>query len=606
MSDLSGPGQGGPLTLWRHRARILRYFFTPYRWRFILVVGLSLLGGLLEAATLAMLLPLFQSLFGAGESASPQAAALGGLFERIGRIVPSADPFAASCFLLMGLYGLRQAAVLVTEFLIASTTGRVMHDVRKRVYHTYAEAAYPYFVDHKVGELVYNSTIPIKALAIALLAVPRFCVELFRVTAVLCLMAYVNLKLTAALIAITGGIFLPITRLTGRRLYRTGVATRNLNTQFSAQLTEVFIGIKQVLVGNAKEACLGMLDTVNRRFRDAYVRESVLPPIPGRILETLLVLGILGAMAWLRIGAPGSLQGSLPLLGVFGIAVMRTMPSFIMLGTHLLAFANFLPDVERLYAILREGVPKDAQGTRTIASFTQAIAFEQVTFGYPGRPPLFSNLSVKFPRGQRSVITGLSGGGKTSLMNLMLGLYHPTRGRVLVDGVDLRALERASWYRRIGFVSQDFFLFHASVLENIRLFNPAFGHAAVEEAARKSLAHEFIMQLPQGYDTVIGERGMRLSGGQQQRLALARAILLEPDILLLDEATTALDRESERLVEEAIRLVSAGRTVIAIAHRASIIEGADRIYVVENGRLVGDGRHDELLADNAHYQRLQR
>ena len=149
------------------------------------------------------------------------------------------------------------------------------------------------------------------------------------------------------------------------------------------------------------------------------------------------------------------------------------------------------------------------------------------------------------------------------------------------------------------------FLFHASVLENIRLLNDAYTPDQVEVAARQALAHDFIMQLPNGYQTVVGERGMRLSGGQQQRIALARAVLHQPEILLLDDATSALDNESERLMQEAIRRVAVDRTVIAIAHRASTIQRADRIYVIEHGSLVGDGRHEELLVGNAHYQRLQ-
>jgi ABC-type multidrug transport system fused ATPase/permease subunit len=480
-----------------------------------------------------------------------------------------------------------------------------MHDVRRRIYHAYAGASHGFFVDHKVGELAYNSTIPIKALAIALLSVPRFLVELCRVAGILGLMAYVNLQLTLVLAAVAGAAYIPITRFAGRRLYRTGVATRNLNTQFAAQVNEVFTGIKQIRVGNATDACLAMLDTVNRKFCQAYVRETVIPMLPGRLLETALVVGLLGLMIVFRLLIPGGIQGSLPVLGVFGIAVMRTMPAFAILGSHLLAFANYLPDVERLYGILHKGVPQAPGGRRTLSGFASGIEFDRVTFAYPGRPPLFESLSLEFPKGHRAVITGLSGGGKTTLMNLMLGLYAPTAGRILVDGIDLADIDRVSWYRRIGFVSQDLFLFHASVLENIRFFNPAFGPADVEAAAKKSLAHEFIMQLPHGYDTVIGERGMRLSGGQQQRLALARAILHQPDVLLLDEATTALDRASERLVEDAIQAVSVDRTVIAIAHRPSIIQVADRIYLIEHGRLVGDGRHEDLLAENAHYRKLQ-
>jgi len=266
---------------------------------------------------------------------------------------------------------------------------------------------------------------------------------------------------------------------------------------------------------------------------------------------------------------------------------------------------NALPEIERMYQILHTAVPHAVQGHRSVSTLRHGIVFDRVTFAYAGRQPLFRELCIEFPKGQFSAIVGRSGSGKTTIMNLLLGLYTPTSGCIVVDGVDLRDINLPSWYQHVGMVSQELFLFHASVLENIRLFHVSYTLADVERAARLAFAHDFITLLPRDYDTIVGERGMRLSGGQQQRLALARALLHSPDVLLLDEATSALDNESERLVQQAIQMASRNRTVIAVAHRLSTVQQADRIFVLEDGRLVGAGQHDELLAVNEHYRVLQ-
>jgi ATP-binding cassette subfamily B protein len=234
------------------------------------------------------------------------------------------------------------------------------------------------------------------------------------------------------------------------------------------------------------------------------------------------------------------------------------------------------------------------------------IRFEQVSFAYPSRPGInaLEDFELEVKPGEHVAFVGPSGAGKSTTFQLLLRFYDPQQGRILVDDVDIARADPQEVRSRVGLVPQDTALFATTARENIRAGRPAASDEEVESAARAAAADEFIRQLPQGYDTFLGERGMRLSGGQRQRIAIARAILRDPPILLLDEATSSLDAESERLVQEALEQLMRGRTTIVIAHRLATVLKADRIVVMERGRIVAIGRHTELQRNCPLYGRL--
>ncbi|MFN4270949.1 MAG: ABC transporter ATP-binding protein [Thermosynechococcus sp.] len=232
------------------------------------------------------------------------------------------------------------------------------------------------------------------------------------------------------------------------------------------------------------------------------------------------------------------------------------------------------------------------------------VHFEAVSFAYAGRAPVLKNVSLHVPAGQTIAIVGATGSGKSTLVKLLLRFYEVQEGRILIDGVDIREYRLRDLRAAIGWVSQEVFLFHGTVFENIAYGSPGATLADVIHAAKLAEAHEFIGQLPQGYDTVVGERGQKLSGGQRQRLAIARAILKDPPILVLDEATSAVDNETEAAIQRSLAHITAHRTTIAIAHRLSTIRHADCIYVLEGGEIVEQGTHEALLAQQGVYYGL--
>jgi subfamily B ATP-binding cassette protein MsbA len=234
----------------------------------------------------------------------------------------------------------------------------------------------------------------------------------------------------------------------------------------------------------------------------------------------------------------------------------------------------------------------------------ETIRFEHVTFGYDPLEPVLQDIDFEVRGGEVIALVGPSGGGKSTLVDLLARFYDPLEGRITIDGVDLRDFSTRSLRSKFGIVTQETVLFHDTVRANIAYGRPNATQEEIERAADAAHASEFIAHLPEGYDTVLGERGTRLSGGQRQRIAIARAILRDPPILIFDEATSALDTQSERLVQDAINRLLQGRTVFVIAHRLSTIRHADRILVLKNGRVVESGRHEELLDRQGTYRQL--
>ena len=234
------------------------------------------------------------------------------------------------------------------------------------------------------------------------------------------------------------------------------------------------------------------------------------------------------------------------------------------------------------------------------------LEFKNVTFAYKDRSPVIKNLSLHIPAGKTIAIVGSTGSGKSTLVKLLLRLYEVRLGIITLDGIDIQNLNLRDLRRCIGLVSQDVFLFHGTVGENVAYGSFDATEQEIIRAAKIAEAHEFIMRLPQGYETIVGERGQKLSGGQRQRIAIARAVLKNPPILILDEATSAVDNETEAAIQRSLERITVDRTTIAIAHRLSTIRNADSIYVMEHGKLVESGKHEKLLEENGIYASLWR
>jgi ATP-binding cassette subfamily B protein len=316
-----------------------------------------------------------------------------------------------------------------------------------------------------------------------------------------------------------------------------------------------------------------------------------------------------GFTATLVVGGLEAAAGRMS-IGVYSTSIFiiqRLLWPLTTLGETLDNYQRAMASIRRIFNLLDTPIGAHS-GTRTleIGQVRGEIVLDRVTFAYRGRSPVIKNLSLSIPAGKTIAIVGATGSGKSTLVKLLLRLYEIDDGVIFLDGVDTRDIDLQSLRRSIGLVSQDVFLFHGTVAENIAYGTFDARFESIVEAAKIAEADDFIRQLPQGYDTIVGERGQKLSGGQRQRIAIARAILKNPPILILDEATSAVDNETEAAIQRSLDKITRNRTTIVIAHRLSTIRNADCIYVMDRGELVESGRHESLLARNGIYAELWR
>lgn len=326
-------------------------------------------------------------------------------------------------------------------------------------------------------------------------------------------------------------------------------------------------------------------------------------------IPLIRILILLGFSATLLLGGVAAANGQLNVgsYSVMVFLIQRLLWPLTRLGDTLDQYQRAMASTQRVMNLLDTPIaihpgdlPLDPNTVRG------EVQFEDVSFTYPGRTAVIQNLSLNLPAGQTIAIVGSTGSGKSTLVKLLLRLYEVHSGRILVDGIEIHQYQLRDLRSAIGLVSQDVFLFHGTVQENIAYGSFGADLAEVVAAAQRAEAHEFISQLPQGYNTIVGERGQKLSGGQRQRLAIARAILKDPAILILDEATSAVDNETEAAIQRSLDKITQNRTTIAIAHRLSTIRNADCIYVMEQGQLVEQGKHEQLLALQGIYANLWR
>lgn len=588
----------------KRNSKILYYFFSPSGKILVILAFLTMIYGFVEMAVVGAIFPVMEA--GVEDISSQKLNPLGLLnfkawYMQIGNVFGLNYLMTASLILIV---------ITVFSFLYKSFYAYFSQKVltylwlcqQKKTYSVLCGADYAFYMNEKQGKIVYASTVASESISAVIDSLIRGLCEVAKAVSLIALM-FLSSWVITSIVVLIGIIYIAFSRVIIRVMVNKPSAEGVLLKQKQYQnLNEFITGFKLIKVFDRsafwKKQYIDMAEKTSKLLISIQM---------GSLLPTFIIQMIIG----IGIGIIGVYIGShpvkdfihfIPLLGLFVITSNRINGAISTALSYFAAIARHFPNLIVCYDLIHK-TPEDRLSNehRFEFSFKKEISFKEVSFAYSNTGHnVINNISFTIPKNITVALVGESGGGKTTILNLLLRLLENQSGSICIDDVDIRSISRENYYSALGFVNQEPFLFHGTILENVA-FGGDYSLSEVRSACAQADASEFIEKLEHGYYTVVGDSGLKLSGGQKQRIGIARALLKNPQILILDEPTSALDNESEQRIQKTLENLSHSLTVLVVAHRLSTIKKADKIIVIKDGRIMEEGSHGDLLSSGGHY-----
>lgn len=516
----------------------------------------------------------------------------------------SLDGFSKFIFMYIGLIVLQVSNVWALIYLAGKINMGLCYDIRKTAFNKLQKLSFSYYDKTPVGWIMARLTSDVSRIGDVLAwGIVDFIWGFAIMTSILVYMLILNVKLALITLSVVP-VLVILSNYFQRKILLEYRRVRKINSQITGAFNEGIMGAKTSKILNIEEKNIDEFKGLTSKMFSSSVRAAILSSI---YMPLVMTLGSIGTALALNFGGKSVILNTIS-FGTLAAFISYSIQFFEPVRELARVMAEFISAqtaAERVISLIDTEVEiKDFGGLSQIEDIKGNIEFEDVAFSYEGGQEVLENFNLKVKNGQSVALVGETGSGKSTIVNLICRFYEPTRGTIYIDGMDYKSISLSKLHSSLGYVLQTPHLFSGTIKENIQYGNLDANFEEIVEAAKLANAHDFIMSLDKGYDTEVGEGGSKLSVGQRQLISIARAIVANPRIFVLDEATSSVDTETEHIIQQAIAKVLKGRTSFIIAHRLSTIKSADRILVIKNGKIIEDGSHRELMKKRGYYYRL--
>jgi len=570
------------------------------------VMAFGIVYGFSEAFSISMLLPLLSQLTGSSVVYDSKGGILAYLF-KISEIIPVASPVISTLLIFFTATLFKNILGYAKEVFSTFLGLSVREHCQATLFNRLLRADYRFFYGQRIGDLEYRIITAPNQMNNLISIIPDIAAETLKCLLIVSLLFLIAPEVTVVVIIVSCLFIWLIRYISSRVSYFTGKGRVHASSDAAVYCGQALRGIKMLRIFKAERLWENLFHNSLNRFYSLAKKDIIFTAAPARLLETI-VFGIISlVIGWIVVNhGSDNMIRAIPVFGIFVLAMQRLLPSLNSIGRNSMLFMSSLPYGEATYNAMTESFENAVDSGKLPARFERDIVFDDVFLRYDesGDKSALNGISFSVKKNHTIAIVGESGSGKTSVLNLILKVLKPAKGSILVDGLPLKDINTDEWYGRIGYVGQEVFMFNGTVRDNVLFGVKGYSDEDIYAALEMANAAEFIKGSIMGLDTAMGDDGIRLSGGQRQRIAIARAVLRKPDILILDEATSAVDNISERLIKDTVKKLHERMTIINVAHRFSTISDADEIIVLKNGEVIETGSFAELLQEGRYFKKL--